>query len=146
VHTCEEDGGAFEVVDGVDDRAVDEVVLDELLDDGIVVDEDEDDVVIDFFPVVDVDEDDVVMALFAVVEEDDEDEEEDEDVAVSDGGEGNGVESVAKTGEMATSPTNPTARATSERRCMNTPISRLPDRSSPRDHRSATGTRGEPQI
>ena len=65
-----------------------------------------------------------------VVEEDemsDDEVAEDEDEDMSDGGAGTGVESEARTGEMATSPTNPTARPTSKRRYIDAPIYGLPD-------------------
>ena len=98
---------------------LDELVLDEdLPDDGIVVDED--------------DEEDDAVAVVGV------DEDVEESNNITDGGDSD-VESVAKTGEMATSPTSPTAEATSERRYMGTPICRLPDRSRP-GHRAGTGT------
>jgi hypothetical protein len=109
VHVIEEDGGRLEVVGEVDFGAVDDVVvLADDVSDGIVVD--------------DVDED-VVIAVVGVVEEDEEDEDEEGERSVAHGGDGDVGALVAKTGEIATSPRNPTARPTSERRYIDTPIS-----------------------
>ncbi len=97
----------MEVVGDVDLGAVDDVVvLADDLSDGIVVDEE------------------VVIAVGAVVDDEEEDEEEEDEEgerSVAHGGDGDLGASVAKTGEMATTPRNPTARPTSERRYMDTP-------------------------
>jgi hypothetical protein len=107
VHVIEDDDGRVEVVGDVDFGAVDEVVvLPDDLPDGIVVDED------------------VVIAVVAVVDDEEEEEEDEEgERSVAHGGDGDVGASVAKTGEMATTARNPTARPTSERRYIDTPIS-----------------------
>jgi hypothetical protein len=141
VHVIEDDGGRVEVVGDVDFGAVDEVVvLPDDLPDGIVVDED------------------VVIAVVAVVDDEEEEEEDEEgERSVAHGGDGDVGASVAKTGEIATTARNPTARPTSERRYIETPISarkphaiaetsgvtiitERPGRGAPRDHvRSRSG-------
>jgi hypothetical protein len=143
VHTCEDDGGAFELDGGVERGPVDDVVVDESpAVESVVVEVVLDDVLAEDGMVVDVDEDDEAIAVVGV-----DDEDVDESNNITDGGDSDDVESVAKTGDMATSPTNPTAEATSERRYMDTPLCRLPDRSRPGHHRAGAGTgcEGEPR-
>jgi hypothetical protein len=109
VQVIEDDGGRFGFAGEVDFGAVDDVVvLDDLPDDGIVVD--------------DVDEDGAI-ALVGVVDEEEEDEDEDGESSMAHGGDADVGPSVARTGEIATRPRNPTARPTSERRYIDTPIS-----------------------